>query len=136
MYGQSAGAGIALMHSYATPNDPIMKGYIASSSATPTSNPNNSTNFHSVAQIAGCANLTADAELACMQAVGAQTLNNAVDTFNTDPWRGIFRPIADGVTAFANLTDRLAKGLVAKSVTSSRPSQVPSRRTTTAIELW
>jgi hypothetical protein len=28
--------------------------------------------------------------------------------------RGLFRPLADNITAFTNITDRLEKGLVAK----------------------
>src|SRR5690348_5269064 len=116
LYGQSAGAGIVLMYSYANPQRPIVRGFIASSSGTPVTNPTNSSNFHNVAQIAGCANLTATAELACMQKVDAVVLQQKVNQINTDPWRGLFRPIADNVTTFTNLTERLEKGLVAKLV--------------------
>jgi len=120
LYGQSSGSGIVLMYSYANPREPIVRGFIGSSSGTPTTNPTNSSNFHNVAQKAGCANLTATAELACMQKVDALVLQQTVNEVNTDPWRGLFRPIADNVTAFTNLTERLEKGLVAKLV-SSRP---------------
>ena len=116
IYGQSAGSNIALMYSYAYPEKPIVRGFIAASSGTPVTNPTNSSNFHNVAQIAGCANLTATAELECMQKVDALTLQDKVNIINTDPWRGLFRPIADNITGFTNLTDRLEKGLVAKLV--------------------
>lgn len=118
LYGQSSGSGIVLMYSYAYPEKPIVRGFIASSSGTPLSNPTNSSNFHTVAQKAGCANLTATAELTCMQKVDAVVLQQTVDVVNTDPQRGLFRPIADNVTAFTNLTERLEKGLVAKLVSS------------------
>jgi hypothetical protein len=51
-----------------------------------------------------------------MQKVDATVLSQTVDIVNTDPQRGLFRAIADNVTAFTNLTERLDKGLVAKLV--------------------
>lgn len=116
LYGQSAGAGIVLMYSYANIHNPIVRGFIASSSGTPITNPTSSSNFHNVAQNAGCANLTNAVELACMQRLDALVLQEKVNEANTDPNRGLFRPIADNVTTFTNLTDRLEKGLVAKLV--------------------
>ena len=116
LYGQSAGAGIVLMYSYANPRNPIVRGFIATSSGTPLTNPTSSSNFHNVAQTAGCANLTDAAELACMQSLDALVLQDKVNEANTDPNRGLFRPIADNVTTFTNLTDRLERGLVAKLV--------------------
>ena len=119
LYGQSAGANIVLMYSYANPTNPIVRGLIATSNGTPLTNPTNSSNFHNAAQRAGCANLTATAELECMQKVDAQVLQRTVDAINPDPQRGLFRPIADNVTCFTNLTERLDKGLVAKLVSGT-----------------
>ena len=116
LYGQSSGAGIVLMYSYANPQNPIVRGFIATSSGTPITNPTTSSNFHNVAQNTGCANLTDAAELACMQNLDALVLQDKVNEANTDPNRGLFRPIADNITTFTNLTDRLEKGLVAKLV--------------------
>lgn len=116
LYGQSAGSNSVLTYAYAYPEKPIVRGFIASSGGTPTTNPTSSPLFHDLAQTAGCANLTAAAELACMQNIDALVLQQKVDEANTDPNRGLFRPIADNVTVFANLTDRLEKGLVAKLV--------------------
>jgi hypothetical protein len=127
LYGQSAGSGIVLMYSYANPQKPIVRGFIGTSSGTPLTNPTNSSNFHTVAQKTGCANLTATAELACMQNVDAQVLQRTVDEVNSDPQRGLFRPIADNVTCFTNLTERLDKGLVAKLV--SLPSSTSGAAT-------
>jgi cholinesterase len=114
LYGQSSGNAMVLMYSYANPTDPIVRGFIGTSGGTPNSNPTTSPHFHNAAQVAGCANLTATEELACMQQVDATALQQAVDAINPDPNRGLFRPIADNVTAFTNLTDRLEKGLIAK----------------------
>jgi carboxylesterase type B len=116
LYGQSAGAQEVGMYTYANPTDPIVAGFIIASSGPAVTNPANSSNFNKVAQMAGCANLTAAAELTCMQGVNALVLQQKVDEANTDPFRGLFRPIIDNITAFANITDRLDKGLVAKQV--------------------
>ena len=114
MYGQSAGGAIVVAHSYANPKS-VVRGYIAVSGTTPFTNPTNSSNFNKVAQKVGCANLTAMAELDCMQKAYVQALQAGVDAANPDPQRGLFRPIADGVTVFTNITDRLEKGLVSKA---------------------
>lgn len=116
LWGQSAGSNAVIMYGYANPQEPIVRGLIAGSSGTPTITANSSTIFHDLAQVIGCANLTSAAELACVQAIDPFVLRDAVDAFNTNPFRGLFRPIADGVTVFGNVTDRLEKGLVAKIV--------------------
>jgi len=116
LWGQSAGANAALMYGYANVEKPIVRGLIAGSSGTPTITAASSTIFHDLAQTIGCANLSAAAEVACMQNIDAFVLQQKVDEFNTNPFRGLFRPIADGVTAFANLTARLEQGLVANIV--------------------
>jgi hypothetical protein len=121
LYGQSSGNNMVLMYSYAHPKNPIVSGFIGTSGGTPLTNPTTSPNFHNVAQVAGCANLTATAELTCMQNVDALALQQAVDTINTDPNRGLFRPIADNITTFTNLTERIEKGLVAKWVSRIVP---------------
>ncbi len=119
LYGQSAGAVAALSYAYAYPKKPIIGGIIASSSGTSATYPSNSSNFHNVAQTAGCANLTAAEELACMQGLDAVFLQQKVIEANPDPNRGLFRPLADEVTVFANMTERMEKGQVAKVVSFS-----------------
>ncbi|KAK4224257.1 acetylcholinesterase [Podospora fimiseda] len=114
LYGQSSGNDMILRYSYAHPKNPIVKGFIGTSGGTPVINPTSSPNFHNAAQVVGCANLTATEELICMQNVDPSLLQNAVDVINPDPNRGLFRPIADNITTFTNLTERLEKGLVAK----------------------
>lgn len=116
LYGQSAGANAVLAYTYAHPTDPIIGGVIASSSGSAATYPTNSSNFHNVAQVAGCANLTETEELACMQKLDALELQKRAVEANPDPNRGLFRPLADGVSLFANMTERLEKGLVAKVV--------------------
>ena len=101
-------------YSYAYPDNSLVRGFIGESGGTPVTNPTSSPNFHNAAQIVGCANLTDTAELACMQQVDPLVLRDAVDAINPDPNRGLFRPIADNITTFTNLTERLEKGLIAK----------------------
>ncbi|KAK3391254.1 Alpha/Beta hydrolase protein [Podospora didyma] len=113
LYGQSAGANAVNAYAYANPADPIVKGLIISSSNTPATNPTSSTLFHDLAQNAGCAGRNTTAELACMQQVDALVLQQKVDEANPDPFRGLFRPLADNVTVFQNVTTRLEQGLVA-----------------------
>jgi carboxylesterase type B len=122
LYGQSAGSTAVLTYAYAYPEKPIVRGFIASSAGIPTTSPTNSSLFHDLAQTAGCANLTETAELACMQKIDALVLQQKANEANTDPNRGAFRPIADNITVFANITDRLEKGLVAKLVSFFTPS--------------
>ncbi|KAM7191212.1 acetylcholinesterase [Naviculisporaceae sp. PSN 640] len=116
LYGQSAGANIVLSYSYAYPSDPIVAGFIATSSGTPFTNPTSSPNFHNLVISAGCANVSTspEDELLCMQSLPATTIQSLVNQANTDPFRGLFRPIADNITLFTNLTERLEKGLVAR----------------------
>lgn len=112
LYGQSAGGGAVLNYLYANGADPIATGFIAASAGVSAINSNDpNPNFNKVAQLVGCANLTAAEELDCMRGVDAVKLRDAVVSSNNG-----FRPIVDGVTQFANLTDRLEKGLVAKKV--------------------
>lgn len=50
-----------------------------------------------------------------MQGLPPSTIQSLVNQANTDPFRGLFRPIADNLTIFPNLTERLFdRGLVAK----------------------
>lgn len=121
LYGQSAGAGATLFYGYANPDKPIVGGLIASSGSTAETYPTDATGFHNLAQIVGCANLTDAEELACMQGLDAAELQAKMIASNSDPDRGAFRPIADGVTVFANMTDRLERGLVAKIVSPPLP---------------
>lgn len=116
LYGQSAGANAVLTYAYAYPETPIVGGFIASSGGASATNPTNSSTFHNVAQAAGCGNLTSTEELACMQRIDALLLQQTADETDSDSFGSVFRPIADNVTVFANLTDRLEKGLVAKMV--------------------
>ena len=116
LYGQSSGNDMVQRYSYAYPENSLVRGFIGESGGTPVTNPTSSPNFHNAAQIVGCANLTDTAELACMQQVDPLLLQHAVDAINPDPNRGLFRPIADNITTFTNLTERLEKGLIAKLV--------------------
>lgn len=116
LYGQSAGGNAVASYAYAYPEDPIVTGLIASSGSVSTTNSANNSAFHDLAQVVGCANLTDTEELACMQKVDALELQKYVEGIETQAFKGSFRPIADGVTAFPNNTERLEKGLIAKVV--------------------
>ncbi|KAK4142476.1 acetylcholinesterase [Dichotomopilus funicola] len=114
LYGQSAGGNAVASYGYAYPEDPIVTGLIASSGSVGATNSANNSAFHDLAQVVGCANLTSTEELACMQKVDALELQKYVEGIKTQAFKGSFRPIADGVTAFPNNTERLEKGLIAK----------------------
>lgn len=116
LYGQSAGSSAVLAYGYAHPESPIVAGLIASSSGIGPTYPTNSSLFHNLAQTANCTNLTSIEELACMQSIDKLELQRLVLSANPDPARALFVPIADNVTLFTNMTDRLRQGLVAKVV--------------------
>ena len=116
LYGQSAGGGVVLSYAYANHEDPIVAGLVASSAGIGPTYPSSSSLFQDLAQAANCTNLTAAEEMACMQSVDARELQRLVLAINPDPGRPLFMPIADNVTLFENVTERLEKGLVAKVV--------------------
>ncbi|POS70857.1 hypothetical protein DHEL01_v210750 [Diaporthe helianthi] len=116
LWGQSAGGTSSSVYGYGYPDDPIVAATISDSGAASPSNlgrqPGNYTTFSTLASLVGCGGLTGDAaaELECVQAVDANTLQGYVS--NTSSLS--FRPAVDNVTLFSNTTDRMARGLVAK----------------------
>jgi carboxylesterase type B len=111
LWGQSAGARAVMTYSYANPDDPIVTGLIADSgSASAVST--NTTSFSVMAASLGCANLTDAAELTCMQAVDALAIQTYVQ--GSDARIGGLTP--DNVTVFANNTERLMQGRIARIV--------------------
>lgn len=118
LWGQSAGAGSSSVYGYAYPDDPIVTGLIADSGAAGLagqSDPDDHTAFDTLAELVGCSESGSEdgqAQLACMQEVDAETLAQFVSNTSSIS----FNPVADNVTAFGNLTDRISRGLVAKIV--------------------
>ncbi len=125
LYGQSAGSNAVLTYSYAYPETPIVSGFIASSGVAGGTNAANNSAFTNLAQQVGCANLTAAAELACMQKVDTLVLQDKIQKSDPSPLVAGFRYIVDNITVFPNLTERLEKGLVAKRVSYKPPSPFP-----------
>jgi carboxylesterase type B len=119
LWGQSAGANAVVTYSYANPDDPIVSGLIADSgsAAAPGSVSTNTTSFSVMAASLGCGNLTATAELSCMQKVDALAIQKYVQgdsgglIGNT-----LGGMVADNITVFANNTERLLQGRIAKVV--------------------
>jgi carboxylesterase type B len=119
LWGQSAGANAVVTYSYANPDDPIVSGLIADSgsAAAPGSVSTNTTSFSVMAALLGCGNLTATAELSCMQKVDALAIQKYVQgdsgglIGNT-----LGGMVADNITVFANNTERLLQGRIAKVV--------------------
>ncbi|KAI0470630.1 Alpha/Beta hydrolase protein [Xylariaceae sp. FL0804] len=109
LWGQSAGAGSVGQYGYAHYADPVVAG-LAADSGTATfllgDDPTHAM-FTSVAATVGCGNLSAKAELACMQGVNATTLLNAAS------FAGLFIPNADNVTAFSDTAERAQNGQLA-----------------------
>ncbi|KAK8016668.1 triacylglycerol lipase V precursor [Apiospora rasikravindrae] len=118
LWGQSAGAGLTTSYVYANGEDPIIAGAIANSGTVgvgPSSDDDGSSvnKFSQLAEIVGCGGgLDAEAELACMQEVPAQTLQAILQSGREEVPR--FGVVVDNTTVFANYTERLEKGLVAK----------------------
>ncbi|KAK7924415.1 hypothetical protein PG985_006469 [Apiospora marii] len=114
LWGQSAGAGSVGYFAYAHYSDPIVSGLIADSGAASMLLKMPHSGFSTLAAMVGCGGGGGDpgkdpeAELTCMQAVNAKVLE---DTLSTNAIS--FTPVADNVTAFANTTERLARGLIA-----------------------
>jgi cholinesterase len=120
LWGQSAGAGAVDAYAYAHPKDAIVSGLIADSGAanilTGQSAPG--AGFTTFAGLFGCGNMSAEAELECMQKVDPTMLQNVLQAAAVSNNASVpkFGPQADNVTIFANNTERIEQGLVAPVV--------------------
>lgn len=125
MWGQSAGANAVVTYSYANAVDPIVKGLVAGSGAAAPSLGVNTTTFSTMASKLGCGDLSATDELSCMQKVDALKIQAYVLENGGGGFGGIGGMVADNVTAFANNTQRLAQGQIAKIVSSAHSLILP-----------
>ncbi|KAK4987195.1 hypothetical protein LTR50_004796 [Elasticomyces elasticus] len=123
LWGQSAGAMSVDFYNFAHPSDPIVTGLIMDSGTVflPIRSMDTAhSNFSFVADHVGCGGLSSDgaAELACMKAVPATTLETFVANYQDSGAlpRISFLPIADNKVVFANYTERALAGLQAKLV--------------------
>lgn len=117
LWGQSAGAGSSSVYGYAYPDDPIVTGLISDSGAAALASgvdAGNYTAFDTLAELVDCGNSDEDSQLQleCMQKVDAETLIQFVSNTSSIS----FSPVADNITAFSNVTDRISRGLIAKIV--------------------
>lgn len=130
LWGQSAGANAVVTYAYANPDDPIVRGLIANSGSTPTSASVNTSSFSQMAASFGCGNLTSSDELTCMQKVDALSIQEYVRGNSKGGVGGarLGGYVADNVTVFANTTERLLKGRVAKVVGYACTSGIQSAR--------
>jgi carboxylesterase type B len=108
------------VYPYGYPENPIVAGLIADSGGPGIVGGSDSaqTNFTSLAGLVGCKNLGPDDEIACVRKVPAQDLENALSWYsgnNTSPSIS-FKPVVDDKTAFANWTQRVLEGKIAKVV--------------------
>ncbi|KAK8082796.1 Acetylcholinesterase [Apiospora saccharicola] len=114
LWGQSAGAGSVGGFAYAHYSDPIVSGLIADSGAASMLLKTPHSGFSTLATMVGCGGgdlgkKDPEAELACMQAIDANVLEDTLSANSLS-----FTPVADNVTAFADTTERLARGLIAQ----------------------
>jgi hypothetical protein len=118
IWGQSAGANSVSYYPYSWYFDPIVKGVISDSgSAYDFKFDHNFTSFTNLAGLVGCGGLGADDELACMQQVDAEKLEQLV----SNPANNLtFKPQAENVTMFSNLEERISNGLIAQIVSRTR----------------
>lgn len=115
LWGQSAGASAVDSYAYAhSDEDAIVSGLIADSGAAGQINQVNYGSFSELANFFNCGGLGAKDELACMQKVDAHEIQNVLQSGNSSVPG--FRLVEDGLTVFANNTERMEKGLVASVV--------------------
>lgn len=118
IWGQSAGATAVDFYQYAYPDNPLVTGLIQDSGTAHLDILKNSavgdySSFSLVAANVGCANATsAAAELECMRAVPAETLEGFVAAYEdgADDPALTFTPLVDGVLVFENYTERAMAG--------------------------
>ncbi|KAK0390502.1 hypothetical protein NLU13_0006 [Sarocladium strictum] len=110
LWGQSAGASSVGIYGYAYPKDPIVQGLIADSGAAGVAAGGSCTAFSTFANSFGCGRREPKEQLACLQRVDAKDIQQTLSFGNTG---ARFAPGADNVTAFANYTERISKGLIA-----------------------
>lgn len=118
LFGHSAGAISIDYYQYAYTHDPIISGFIltAGNAFVPgTATVNNYSNFTTIAEIVGCGNSSAKAQLACMRTVSAVDLQLAQYNYNATPALN-FAPIADEKIVFSNYTARTLAGNFSKLV--------------------
>jgi carboxylesterase type B len=119
LWGQSAGANAVVTYSYGNPDDPIVSALVADSgAATSPGSVVNTTSFTVMAEAFNCTSAVPSEELVCMQrvdpfAIQAWVRNYSSSAFGAPRLGGI---VADNVTAWANTTERLMMGRVAKIV--------------------
>lgn len=106
-------------YAYAYPEDPIVKGFIAQSGTSSGGSSSDSTysNFTYVATQLGCSSTDKDEQFACMQQKDAKAIIEVYNKYNATINGGktlSFQPSPDGMTSFANYTDRQVRGRFAK----------------------
>jgi carboxylesterase type B len=131
LWGQSAGGNAVITYSYANPDDPIVTGLIADSGAPPGNISTNTTSFSTMAASLGCGNLTATVELSCMQNVDALAIQKYVADYSGGMMGNrLGGMVADNITVFANNTERLVQGRIARVVSHHAAILVCSSRLT------
>jgi hypothetical protein len=121
LWGESAGAVSVDTQNFAFPDDPIVQGFISDSGSVffppgaglTTLDPTLS-NFSTVARGPGCTSDPAS-EVSCLRSQSAEAIISFLGNYTAVPPLN-FIAMPDEIVAFANYTDRYAKGLL-----SSKP---------------
>lgn len=120
MESHVAGAASVDYYAHTYPTDPLVRGFAMDSGTTYLgccrSQDSNQTQFSYVASVFNCANSDPAAELACMRTVPADLLTNFLrEHANAATAPSLsFDPIVDNKVVFANYTQRVASGGLAK----------------------
>ena len=119
LFGQSAGGMAVDKYTYAYPEDPIVRGFIAQSGAAVGGSSSDFThsNFTYLASRVGCEQAGDDEIFSCMQKANASAIISVLNTYNATQNGGrslSFQPAADNSTSFSNYTDRAARGRFAR----------------------
>ncbi|KAF9561150.1 carboxylesterase [Agrocybe pediades] len=107
LFGQSAGGVAGDAYAFAHPNDTIVKGIIQQSGNQPTfANPSvDAATWNALASAVGCGTTADAAQLTCMKAVPAQTLESTAISNNFN-----FQVIVDDIYVFSDYPQRTAAG--------------------------
>lgn len=121
LWGQSAGAASVDAYNFAYSKDPIASAFILDSGTAflaGSSLDTSQSNFSFVASNLGCQSNDTATELACMQKVPFQDIEDFLKAYNDNRTTPVlsFAPIADNRTHFQDYPERAAAGMLSDKV--------------------